>query len=150
LDAAINKVTRRTGGGIIARDAGGAVVAVQCASRPHITNLATVEAMATWMLVEFNLRLGYNQIIAEGDSMGVVGHCDVMGSVMAVMDISWMKLRHCSIKWSHGRFNTWVEKTTLLHTTWRNMLLQGRRNKYGFQTFQNCFTLNVNFDLDMS
>jgi hypothetical protein len=70
LDAAINKVTRRTGGGIIARDAGGAVVAIQCASRPYITNLAIVEAMATWMLAEFNLRLGYNQIIAEGDSMG--------------------------------------------------------------------------------
>jgi hypothetical protein len=147
LDAAINKVTRRTEGGIIARDAGGAVVAIQCASRPHITNLAIVEAMATWMLAEFNFRLGYNQIIAEGDSMGVVGQ---IGSVMAVMDISWMKLRHYSIKWSRGRFNMWVEKTTLLHTTWRNMLLHGTRNKYGFQTFQNCFTLNVNFDLDMS
>jgi ribonuclease HI len=72
-DAAINKVTRRMGVGIVARDAGGAVVAVRCASRPHITDPATAEAMAVWMLADFSITLGHTQIIAEGDSLEVVG-----------------------------------------------------------------------------
>jgi hypothetical protein len=46
----INKVTRRMGVGIIARDASGAVVVARCASRPHITQPANAEAMAVWML----------------------------------------------------------------------------------------------------
>jgi ribonuclease HI len=72
-DAAINKVTKRMGVGIIVRDDGGAVVAVRCASRPHITDPATAEAMAVWMLADFSLTIGHNQIIAEGDSLEVVG-----------------------------------------------------------------------------
>jgi hypothetical protein len=71
-DAAINKVTRRMGVGIIARDAGGAAIAVMCASRPYITDPATAEAMVAWMLAKLSLRLGYYQIIAEGDSLEII------------------------------------------------------------------------------
>jgi hypothetical protein len=56
----INKVTRRMGVGIIARDASGAVVVARCASRPHITQPANAEAMAVWMLADFCLMLGHN------------------------------------------------------------------------------------------
>jgi hypothetical protein len=60
------------GVGIIARDAGGTVIAARCASRPHITHPATAEALAVWMLPELSIMLGHNQII-EGDSLEIVG-----------------------------------------------------------------------------
>jgi hypothetical protein len=72
-DAAINKVTRRMGVGIIARDAGGIVVAARSASYPHITHPAIAEALAVWMLAKLSIMLGHNQIIAEGDSLEIVG-----------------------------------------------------------------------------
>jgi hypothetical protein len=60
------------GVGIFARDAEGRAIAAMCTSRPFITDPATGEAMAAWMLAVFSHRLGLTQIIVEGDSKEIV------------------------------------------------------------------------------
>ena len=59
--------------GVIVQDADGAVIAIRCGSRPHITDPANAEAMAVWMLAELSTMLGFTQIIAEDDSLEIMG-----------------------------------------------------------------------------
>ena len=58
--------------GIIARDHTGSVLAVVCASWPHVTEPTTVEAVSVWKLVDVYLSLGLTKIVLEGDSLEVV------------------------------------------------------------------------------
>jgi hypothetical protein len=42
---------------------------------PYISDLATAEAMVVWMLAGLSNRLGFEHIIAEGDSLEIYSYC---------------------------------------------------------------------------
>jgi hypothetical protein len=71
-DAAINRSTGKTGVGVVARDETGLVVAAMSASRPCITDPATAEAVAAWMMAELCIKLDLRRVIVEGDSVEMV------------------------------------------------------------------------------
>jgi hypothetical protein len=58
--------------GIIARDHTGWVLAAVCASRPHVTEPTTAEAIAVWKLADIYSSLGFAKVVLEGDSLEVV------------------------------------------------------------------------------
>jgi hypothetical protein len=58
--------------GIIARDHTGSVLFAVCASRPHVTEPTTAEAVAVWKLADVCSSLGLSKIVLEGDSLEVV------------------------------------------------------------------------------
>ena len=43
-----------------------------CASRPYISDLATAEAIATWMLADLCNKLGFKCVLTEGELLEVV------------------------------------------------------------------------------
>jgi hypothetical protein len=71
-DAAIDSGKQKMRIGIIARDHMGSVLAVVCASRPHVTEPTTTEAIAAWKLADVCLSLGFAKVVLEGDSLEVV------------------------------------------------------------------------------
>ena len=58
--------------GIAVRDEDGLVVAAMCANRPYISDPATAEAIAAWMLADLSNKLGFKCIIMEEDSLEIV------------------------------------------------------------------------------
>jgi hypothetical protein len=54
--------------GIVARDQEGDVVAALCSGRPYVTD----PAMAEWKVAELSCKLGFKQVIVEGDALEVV------------------------------------------------------------------------------
>jgi ribonuclease HI len=71
-DAAIDSGNQKMGIGIIARDHTGSVLAAVCASRPHVTEPTTAEAIAAWKLADICSSLGFARVVLEGDSLEVV------------------------------------------------------------------------------
>jgi hypothetical protein len=71
-DAAVDKEGKKMGVGIIARDYHGAILAVFVASRLFITVPTTAEALAAWKMAELCVKLGFNDVLLEGDSLEVV------------------------------------------------------------------------------
>jgi hypothetical protein len=57
---------------IIARDHIASILAAVCASRPHVTESTTAEAVAVWKLADVCSSLGLTKIMLEGDSLEVV------------------------------------------------------------------------------
>jgi hypothetical protein len=62
-DTTIDMERWRMGIGIIARDHSGTVLATVSASRPHVTDPTTAEAIAAWKMVEVCITLGYLKVI---------------------------------------------------------------------------------------
>jgi hypothetical protein len=71
-DATIDIGRQKMGIGIIVRDHTSSVLAVVSASRPHVTDLATAEAIATWKTTKVCTLMGFQKVILEGDSLEVV------------------------------------------------------------------------------
>ena len=71
-DATIDSGKQKMRIGIIARDHTGSILAAVCASRPHVTEPTTAEAIAVWKLVDVCLSLGYAKVVLEGNSLEVV------------------------------------------------------------------------------
>jgi hypothetical protein len=71
-DAAIDSGQQKMGIGIIARDHTGSVLAAVCASRPHVTEPTTAEAITVWKLADVCSSLGFTKVVLEGDSLEVV------------------------------------------------------------------------------
>jgi ribonuclease HI len=58
--------------GVVGRDFCGTVYVAFVLSRKFIIDPTTAEVMAAWQMVEICVRLGFSEIILEGDSMEVV------------------------------------------------------------------------------
>jgi hypothetical protein len=58
--------------GIVGRDYNGQLCLAVTDCRRFITDPSTAEALAAWRLAEICVRLGFNEVILEGDSLEVV------------------------------------------------------------------------------
>lgn len=71
-DAAIDTGGKRMGVGLVVRNHEGEVIAAKCFTKPFVTDPMTAEAVGAWSAAQFVRQLGMDQIILEGDSLGVV------------------------------------------------------------------------------
>jgi hypothetical protein len=71
-DAAVNKERQMMGVGIIGRDHNGHICLAFTACRRFLTEPTSAEALAAWKLAEICVRLGFNDVILEGDALEVV------------------------------------------------------------------------------
>jgi ribonuclease HI len=58
--------------GLLIRDHEGTVIAAKCSTRSHVSDPLTAETIAVWTVARFIQHKGFNNVILEGDSLGVV------------------------------------------------------------------------------
>lgn len=71
-DAAIDKLRKLMGVGVIVRDHEGKVMATMCSPMKYITDPTVVEAFAAWRTVGFGRDLGLRNVITEDDALEIV------------------------------------------------------------------------------
>jgi hypothetical protein len=71
-DAALDLKGQRMGIGILVRNHEGMVIAAKCSTQLFITNPLNEETIAAWTVACFIQLKGFDKVILEGDSMGVV------------------------------------------------------------------------------
>ncbi|XP_059461945.1 uncharacterized protein LOC132190935 [Corylus avellana] len=71
-DASIINSQHQMGVGVIVRDHTGKAMAMLCATKRSITNAPTVEAIGAWLAVDYAQRMGYQNVVFEGDALEIV------------------------------------------------------------------------------
>jgi hypothetical protein len=71
-DAIVDKEGQKMGVGIIARDHHGTILVVLVTSRLFITDPTTAKVLVAWKMAELCVKLGFNDVLLEGDSLEVV------------------------------------------------------------------------------
>jgi hypothetical protein len=71
-DAAVSEERQLMGLGIVGRDYNGQICLAVTGCRSFVTDPSTAEALAAWRLADICVRLGFNEVILEGDSLEVV------------------------------------------------------------------------------
>lgn len=86
-DAAVSRLKKLVGVGIIARDSGGKVLASMCSVQRYIADPSTAEAWGARQGADFGRFMGYSNVILEGDALEVFLYCKMMrqGRVLSVI-----------------------------------------------------------------
>jgi hypothetical protein len=89
-DAAVDRINRKIGMGVVARDHEGRVIAMTCGPHLHISDPPMAEAMAAREAVQLGRFLGGRRFILEGDALEVVSALrkeeDSMGSIGQIIN----------------------------------------------------------------
>ncbi|XP_059429020.1 uncharacterized protein LOC132162809 [Corylus avellana] len=114
-DAAIDLAGKRMGVGVL-RDSVGEVAAAKCLTKQYITDPLFAEMVAAWSAAHLIRQLNIDQIILEGDSLGVVRCLTEEGNAGGLMGPLVEDIKHILVSAMNGKFAMFVGGPTRQQT----------------------------------